>query len=87
MHPWREGMRFLMIIFRMIVLFSPLRIFLPASALFFLLGFGYLLYTIVTEVHVTNTSVLLLTASAILFLFGLLSEQISMAMFRSRNSD
>jgi glycosyltransferase involved in cell wall biosynthesis len=87
MHPWREGMRFMMIIFRMIVLFSPLRIFLPASALFFILGFGYLLYTIVTEVHVTNTSVLLLTASAILFLFGLLSEQISMAMFRSRNSD
>ncbi len=87
MHPWREGVRFLMIIFRMILLFSPLRIFFPASALFFVLGFGYLLYTIVTEVHVTNTSVLLLTASAILFLFGLLSEQISMAMFRSRKLD
>jgi glycosyltransferase involved in cell wall biosynthesis len=87
MRPWREGIRFLMIIFRMIVLFSPLRIFFPASSLFFVLGFGYLIYTIVTEVHVTNTSVLLLTASAILFLFGLLSEQISTALFRSRNSD
>ena len=84
MRPWREGGRFLMMIFRMITLFSPLRIFLPFSALFFLLGFGYLIYTIITEVHVTNTSVLLITASAVFFLFGLLSEQVAAAMFRSR---
>jgi glycosyltransferase involved in cell wall biosynthesis len=84
MHPWREGIRFLMIIFRVITLFSPLRVFFPVSAVFFLLGFGYLIYTIATEVHVTNTSVLLITASAVFFLFGLLSEQISAAMFRSR---
>jgi ABC-type Fe3+-siderophore transport system permease subunit len=61
----------------MVTLFSPLRIFLPIAASFFALGFGYMVYTIVTEVHVTNTSVLLLTASAVLFLFGLLSEQIA----------
>jgi glycosyltransferase involved in cell wall biosynthesis len=84
MHPWREGIRFLMIIIRVITLFSPLRVFFPISALFFLIGFGYLIYTIITEVHVTNTSVLLITASAVFFLFGLLSEQISAAMFRSR---
>lgn len=84
MRPWREGGRFLMIIFRMITLFSPLRIFLPFSVLFFLLGFGYLIYTIITEVHVTNTSVLLITASAVFFLFGLLSEQVATAMFRPR---
>jgi glycosyltransferase involved in cell wall biosynthesis len=84
MRPWREGGRFLMIIFRMITLFSPLRIFLPFSILFFLLGFGYLIYTIITEIHVTNTSVLLITASVVLFLFGLLSEQVAAAMFRPR---
>jgi glycosyltransferase involved in cell wall biosynthesis len=84
MRPWREGGRFLMIIFRMITLFSPLRIFLPFSVLFFLLGFGYLIYTIVTETDVTDMSVLLITASAILFLFGLLSEQVAAAMFRPR---
>lgn len=77
MRPWREGLRFLVIILRMITLFSPLRVFLPIAGLFFALGFGYMVYTIVTEVHVTNTSVLLLTASAVLFLFGLLSEQIA----------
>jgi glycosyltransferase involved in cell wall biosynthesis len=87
MHPWREGVRFVVIIMRMVTLFSPLRIFFPTSALFFLLGFGYLVYTIATEMHVTNTSVLLITASAVLFLFGLLSEQIATATFRSRRLD
>jgi glycosyltransferase involved in cell wall biosynthesis len=82
MRPWREGIRFLMIILRVITLFNPLRVFFPVSAVFFLLGFGYLVYTIITEVHVTNTSVLLITASAGFFLFGLLSEQISAALFR-----
>ncbi len=77
MRPWREGVRFLVIILRMVTLFSPLRIFLPIAGSFFALGFGYMAYTIATEVHVTNTSVLLLTASAVLFLFGLLSEQIA----------
>lgn len=82
MHPWREGGRFLMIILRIITLFSPMRVFLPVSTIFFLLGFGYLVFTVATEVHVTNTSVLLITASAVFFLFGLLSEQIAAAMFR-----
>ena len=82
MRPWREGARFLIIILRMITLFSPLRIFLPIAATFFVLGSGYLVYTIITEVHVTNTSVLLLTASAVLFLFGLLSEQIAFLRFQ-----
>ena len=82
MRPWREGARFLVIILRMITLFSPLRIFLPIAATFFVLGLGYLVYTIITEVHVTNTSVLLLTASAVLFLFGLLSEQIAFLRFQ-----
>jgi glycosyltransferase involved in cell wall biosynthesis len=77
MRPWREGAKFLVIILRMITLFSPLRIFLPMAMISFTLGFGYLVYTIATEMHVTNTSVLLLTGSVVLFLFGLLSEQIA----------
>ena len=84
MRPWREGWRFVMIVLRMITLFSPLRIFFPASLAFFALGFGYMVYTIITEMHVTNTSVLLLTASAVLFLFGLLSEQIAALRFENR---
>jgi glycosyltransferase involved in cell wall biosynthesis len=85
MRPWREGWKFVIIILRMITLFSPLSIFAPVSACLFVLGFGYMAYTILTEVHVTNTSVLLLTASAVLFLFGLLSEQIAALRFGSRD--
>ena len=87
MRPWREGGRFVMLILRMITLFSPMRIFFPMSMLFFALGFGYLVYTILTEVHVTNTSVMLITGSAVLFLFGLLSEQIAALRFERTGQD
>ena len=69
------------------LLFSPLRVFLPISLVFFTLGFGYMVYTIIDEIHVTNTSVLLITASAVLFLFGLLSEQIAALRFERTGQD
>jgi glycosyltransferase involved in cell wall biosynthesis len=87
MRPWREGWRFVMLILRMVTLFSPLRIFLPASLIFFLVGFSYMIYTIITEIHVTNTSVLLITGAAVLFLFGLLSEQIAALRFERTGRD
>jgi glycosyltransferase involved in cell wall biosynthesis len=87
MRPWREGSRFVMLILRMITLFSPLRIFFPISLVFFLVGFGYMVYTIATEIHVTNTSVLLITGAAVLFLFGLLSEQIAALRFERTGRD
>lgn len=85
MRPAREGFRFLGIILRMITLFSPMRIFFPITLLLFVLGFGYMVWTIITQMHVTNTSVLLLTASVVLFLFGLISEQISTLRFGRRD--
>jgi glycosyltransferase involved in cell wall biosynthesis len=85
MRPWREGWRFLAIVLRMVTLFSPLRIFAPVSLLFFVLGAGYMGYTLWDERDVTDVSVLLLTASAVLFLFGLLSEQIAALRFVSRD--
>ena len=87
MRPWREGWRFVMLILRMITLFSPLRIFFPISLVFFLVGAGYMIYTIITEIHVTNTSVLLITGAAVLFLFGLLSEQIAALRFERTSRD
>jgi hypothetical protein len=54
---------------------------------FFLLGVGYTAYTIVTETDVTETSVLLFAASAMLFLFGLLSEQIAALRLVHRGDD
>ncbi len=81
----RDGMGFLMILLRVITIFSPMRIFLPISLLSFVLGAVYGIFTIITELHVTNTSVLLITLSVIIFLVGLISEQISALRFEGRS--
>ena len=47
----------------MMTLFSPLKVFSPISALLFAIGAIYGLYTIVTEIHITNTTVLLTVTS------------------------
>ncbi len=73
----RDGVRFLLIIFKIGTLHSPLKIFLPFSAAFFLLGLGNYLYTFLTVHRFTNMSGLLLIASMTTFLMGLMSEQIT----------
>jgi len=80
----RDGARFLVIILKIITLFSPLRIFLPISAASFCLGAGYALWTIYRQSHVTNSSVLLIMLAVIVFLVGLVSEQISALRFEGR---
>ena len=81
----RDGMTFLLILLRVITIFSPLRIFVPISLLSFALGAGYGVYTIITETHITNTSVLLILLSVVVFLVGLVSEQISALRFEGRS--
>lgn len=80
--PLRDGIRFLLIIFKIATLYSPLKLFVPASALFFLLGLGNYLYTYLTVHRLTNMSVLLFSASVIVFLIGLISEQITALAYR-----
>jgi len=80
----RDGAKFLMIILKIITLFSPLRIFLPLSVASFVLGAAYALWTIATQSHVTNSSVLLIMLAVIVFLVGLVSEQISTLRFEGR---
>lgn len=75
--PVRDGIRFLVIIFKMITLYAPLKIFLPISGLFFVTGLGYYAYTFFTVGRFTNMSLLVLSASVIIFLIGLISEQIT----------
>ena len=75
--PIRDGVRFLIIIFKIATLYSPLKIFLPASGLFFATGIGYYAYTYITAARFTNMSMLLFSASVIIFLIGLISEQIT----------
>jgi glycosyltransferase involved in cell wall biosynthesis len=80
----RDGTKFLMIILRIVTMFSPLRVFLPFSIASFLVGFGYAVWTIFTQSHVTNSSVLLIIFAVIVFLVGLVSEQISALRFEGR---
>jgi glycosyltransferase involved in cell wall biosynthesis len=80
----RDGAKFLMIILKIVTLFSPLRIFLPLSLASFTLGAAYALWTIATQSHITNSSVLLIMLAVIVFLVGLVSEQISALRFEGR---
>jgi glycosyltransferase involved in cell wall biosynthesis len=80
--PLRDGLRFLLIIFKIATLYSPLKLFAPVGLLFGLLGMGNYAYTFWTESRFTNMSALLLSAAAIIFLIGLVSEQITALTYR-----
>jgi len=80
--PLRDGIRFLLIIFKIATLYSPLKLFVPASALFFLLGTTNYAYTFYTSNRLTNMSTLMWSAAVIVFLIGLISEQITALTYR-----
>jgi glycosyltransferase involved in cell wall biosynthesis len=82
--PIRDGIRFLLIIFKIATLYSPLKLFVPASVLFFLIGLGHYVYTYITAHRLTNMSVLLFSASVIVFLIGLISEQITSLTYQTK---
>ncbi len=81
-----DGVRFLLIITKIATLFSPLRVFLPVSAFFFFTGLSYYLYTYITEHRFTNMAVFLLTTAVIVFMLGLVSEQIALLRMEQRSS-
>ena len=80
--PLRDGLRFLLIIFKIATLYSPLKLFAPTAFVFGLLGLGYYAYTFFFEHRFTNMSALLLSAAVIVFLIGLISEQITNLTYR-----
>lgn len=75
--PLRDGLRFLLIIFKIATLYSPLKLFVPTSAAFFLLGTINYAHTYLTQGRLTNMSTLMWSAAVIVFLIGLISEQIT----------
>jgi hypothetical protein len=76
--------KFFLILLRVITIFSPLRIFLPVSAAAFAVGVAYAIWTVLTQMHITNSSVLLIMFAVVVFLVGLVSEQISALRFEGR---
>lgn len=75
--PLRDGVRFLLIIFKIATLYAPLKLFGPVALFFLTLGLGWYGYTFYHWGRFTNMSALLFSASVIVFLFGLVSEQIT----------
>lgn len=88
-HIIKDGIRFLLILFKVGTLYSPLKIFVPASFVFFLMGLGHYMFTFFTEGRFTNMSALLFINSIIIFLIGLVSEQITAILYSHiyKNSD
>ncbi len=79
---FRDGIRFFVIIFKIGTLFSPLKIFLPISFFFFVTGLMYYLYTYIQSNSFTNMGMLLFMTSIIVFLIGLVSEQITALIYK-----
>lgn len=80
--PLQDGMRFLLIIFKIGTLYSPLKLFAPIAAAAFVLASIWYGYTLGTEGRFTNMSALLYTGSVMVFLMGLISEQITALMYK-----
>lgn len=78
----KDGIRFLIIIFKVASLYSPLKIFLPASVGFFATGCAYYLYTFLTMGRFTNMSAVLFMTAVLVFLIGLVSEQVTTLMYK-----
>ncbi|MDJ0738676.1 MAG: glycosyltransferase family 2 protein [Gammaproteobacteria bacterium] len=84
---WREGARFMVIIFKIGALYSPLKLFLPISAFLFVASTGLYAYTYIESARFTNMSALLYMTSLLTFLIGIVSEQITSLMFARRERE
>ncbi len=80
----RDGAKFFLIVLRVVTIFSPLKIFVPISGVAALTGLGYGIWTVVTDGKIANGSVLLLMFAVVVFLVGLVSEQITTLRFGGR---
>ncbi len=85
--PLQDGVRFLLIIFKIGTLYSPLKLFFPISTGFFLLGLGYYTHTFITQGRFTNMGTLLFIVAVLVFLMGLVSEQITSLFYQKSNGD
>ena len=79
-----DGAKFLLILLKVITIFSPLRIFAPLSAAAFTLGAGYGMWNFAYHDRIPNGAVLLLMFSVIVLLVGLVSEQVASLRFEGR---
>ena len=89
LRPIHDGVRFLFIILKMIVLFEPFRVFLPAAGVLILLGLASFAFTVFDErrLHIPNSAVFLSVSALLVFLIGLVAEQIAELRMSIRSKD
>lgn len=82
----RDGARFFLILLKVVTLFSPLRIFLPISGIAFVAGAAYGIWNALAHGRIPNGAVLLVLFAVVVFLVGLVSEQIAALRFDGSRS-
>jgi glycosyltransferase involved in cell wall biosynthesis len=82
----KDGVRFLLIIFKIGTLYSPLKLFLPVALLHLIVGLGYYIYTYTEFSRLSLASVFLWSAAVTIFLIGLVSEQITQLMYKDSDN-
>ena len=80
----RDGFKFFLILLRVVTIFSPLRIFVPLSLASMALGSGYGVWDVMTNSRIPNGAVILIVLGVLVFLIGLVSDQISTLRFEGR---
>ena len=78
----RDGVRFLLIILKIVTLYSPMKVFFPISATSLVLGIAYGIWNVARYDKIPMGSALLIQLGVVVFLFGLISEQIASAQDR-----
>jgi sorbitol-specific phosphotransferase system component IIC len=85
--PLKDGLRFLLIIFKIGTLYSPLKLFVPIAVLHGMVGIGYYVYTYAVAARLSVATIFMLTAAVTIFLIGLVSEQITALMYKDSGQD
>lgn len=85
--PLQDGIRFLLIIFKVGTLYSPLKLFVPVAFVHGLLGVAYYAFTFLTQGRLSLATIFMLTAGVTIFLIGLVSEQITQLMYKDAHSE
>ncbi len=74
----KDGTKTMLLLFRIIMLFNPLKVFFPASIIFTALGIGWGVYGYLVFQRFSNSAIILITLGMFLFFFGLLADQIAL---------
>lgn len=73
----KDGMRFTVLILRMISLFNPMKVFTPLSIILFVLGMLWSIRTLLYSASLSPTVAMFFLGSIFVFMFGMLADQIA----------